>query len=335
MQPLDSQELIKARDLLQNGDVVAIPTETVYGLAASIASHDGLKKIFALKERPFFDPLIVHVASFQQAKEVVGDFPPLADFLTRWFWPGPLTVVLPKAATVDPVITSGLETVAVRFPAHPIAQDLIRMVGTPLAAPSANKFGRTSPSTAAHVKSEFVGSSLLVIDGGACEVGLESTVITFAKTQDGHDQVRVLRPGGITEEDLRASLSRWNAPVEVVRAESSESPGHLKHHYMPTIPLILTRAKPSSERLKTLKTELNLKAIPSNAMELDLPQDASHAARVLYSEMRRLSESGADLLYVLETSDRQGGLWAAVWDRLTRAASWTESSGSRLDSESP
>jgi L-threonylcarbamoyladenylate synthase len=218
MQPLDSQDLIRARDLLRNGDVVAIPTETVYGLAASIASHDGLKKIFALKERPFFDPLIVHVASFEQAKSVVSEFPPLADFLTRWFWPGPLTVVLPKASNIDPVITSGLETVAVRYPAHPLAQDLIRLVGSPLAAPSANKFGRTSPSTASHVRSEFKGSPLLVLDGGPCEVGLESTVLTIAKTPEGADQIRILRPGGITAEAIEEALVRWSAPVEVVRA---------------------------------------------------------------------------------------------------------------------
>lgn len=335
MQPLDTNELVKARDLLIKGDVVAIPTETVYGLAASIASTEGLKKIFALKERPFFDPLIVHVASFQQAKEVTAEFPPLADFLARWFWPGPLTFVLPKATTIDPVITSGLETVAVRFPAHPLAQDLIRMVGSPLAAPSANKFGRTSPSTAAHVKSEFKGSSLLVLDGGPCEVGLESTVITFAKTQNGDDQIRILRPGGITEEDLTLALGRWSQPVEVVRAQSSESPGHLKHHYMPTIPLILVSEEPSDEMLKAVAQDLKLKATPSNPMELDFPKDASQAARLLYSEMRRLAESGADLLYVLETPERQGGLWAAVWDRLTRAASWTMTDGSRLDSESP
>ena len=335
MQPLDSQELTRARDLLRKGDVVAIPTETVYGLAASIASNEGLKKIFSLKERPFFDPLIVHVASFQQAKEVVAEFPPLADFLARRFWPGPLTLVLTKAASVDPVITSGLETVAVRYPAHPLAQDLIKMVGSPLAAPSANKFGRTSPSTAQHVKTEFEGSNLLVIDGGPCDVGLESTVLTIAKAPNGDDQIRILRPGGITAEDLKEALDRWSKPVEVVRAESAESPGHLKHHYMPTIPLVLVSEKPNAQTLAAIAKDLALKSVPKQARELDLSHDAAQAARLLYSEMRRLSESGADLLYVLETPERQGGLWAAVWDRLTRAASWTKTDGSRLDPESP
>jgi L-threonylcarbamoyladenylate synthase len=333
MQPLDSNELLKARDLLRQGDVVAIPTETVYGLAASIDSPEGLKKIFETKERPFFDPLIVHVASFQQAKAVTSEFPPLADFLARWFWPGPLTLVLPKASSVDPVITSGLETVAVRFPAHPLAQDLIRLVGSPLAAPSANKFGRTSPSTAAHVRLEFQNSNLLVIDGGPCQVGLESTVITFAKAADGQDEVRILRPGGITQEDLEGALVRWSSPVRVVRAESSESPGHLKHHYMPVIPLILVSEPPSESEIEDIAKELGLKTIPTNVQELDLPKEASQAARLLYSEMRRLAESGADLLYVRETREREGGLWAAVWDRLTRAASWTSTDGSRLSEQ--
>lgn len=329
MQPLDTSELIKARDLLRSGDVVGIPTETVYGLAASIDSHEGLQKIFSLKERPFFDPLIVHVASFEQAHAVTREFPPLADFLARWFWPGPLTLVLPKSERVDPIITSGLETVAVRYPAHPLAQDLIRLVGSPLAAPSANKFGRTSPSTAEHVRSEFDGSDLLVLDGGPCEVGLESTVIAFAPA-GAPTEVRILRPGGITKEDLEQALMRWSEDVAVIRAESSESPGHLKHHYMPTVPLIIVNKALEASLLSRVTKDLALKTKINHARELELPQDAAQAARLLYSEMRRLCDDGADLLYVIETAERQGGLWAAVWDRLKRAASWTSENGNEL-----
>jgi L-threonylcarbamoyladenylate synthase len=322
---IKSTDLIKARDLLNAGDVVAIPTETVYGLAASIESDAGLKKIFALKARPFFDPLIVHVASFEQAKQVTRDFPPLADFLARWFWPGPLTLVLPKADHVSSLITSGLETVAVRYPAHPLAQELIHLTGSPLAAPSANKFGRTSPSTAAHVRAEFTGEDLYIVDGGPCEIGLESTVVTVSE-----NEIRILRPGGITKEDIEKALVRWGRDVQVVTAESSESPGHLKHHYMPSIPLIIVNEKPSTDRLKEIATDLGLSP-PVHPLELELTNDATLAARQLYSEMRRLSEeSGADLLYVIESADRHGGLWAAVWDRLTRAASWTPLDRSRL-----
>jgi L-threonylcarbamoyladenylate synthase len=320
---LDSSNLIKAADKLKGGDVVAIPTETVYGLAASIASDTGLKKIFATKERPFFDPLIVHVASFEQAKEVTREFSPLADFLARWFWPGPLTLVLPKAEGVNPVITSGLDTVAVRYPAHPLAQEIIRLTGTPLAAPSANKFGRTSPSTAEHVKQEF-GDDLLIVDGGSCDVGLESTVVAVMASE-----IKILRPGGITKEEIEKALTRWSHPATVTRGESSDSPGQLKHHYMPTIPLAVVIEEPTQKKLAEIAKDLGLPA-PKNAKELDLSLDAAQAARRLYSEMRELSESGADFLYAIRSRDKNGGLWTAVWDRLTRAASWTPEDRSRL-----
>ncbi len=329
---IDSADLLKAKALLQNGDVVAIPTETVYGLAASIESEKALKKVFELKSRPFFDPLIVHVASFEQARSVTAYFPPVADFLARWFWPGPLTLVLPKAAHLSSLITSGLETVAVRYPAHPLAIELIKMVGSPLAAPSANRFGKTSPSTAAHVRTEFPEANLLIVDGGPCQVGLESTVISFfaPESPNGEAEVRILRPGGVTEEALCLSLKRWGHPVRVVRADSSESPGHLKHHYMPTVPLIIAKEKPSIELLARIAHDLKTKPA-MNPRELVLSDDATVAARRLYGEMRALCEDGADLLYVIETSDRTGGLWTAVWDRLTRAASWTLIDQSRLE----
>lgn len=323
MMPLDTNELIKARERLLGGDVVAIPTETVYGLAASIDSEQGLRKIFALKERPFFDPLIVHVASFKEAAALVREWPPLADFLARYFWPGPLTLVLPKSSQVNPLITSGLETVAVRYPAHPIAQDLIRLTGTPLAAPSANKFGRTSPSTAAHVRSEFPHSNLLVIDGGACEVGVESSVITFAQGRDGVDEVQILRPGGVTAEMIIDALDRWSHPVRVTTSPSEASPGHLKHHYMPRIPLVIVGENEESLSPATrneIQKNLKLNEVRT-PKELVLSETAALAARELYQEMRRLAESGADLLYVRQTRTRQGGLWMAIWDRLTRAAS--------------
>jgi L-threonylcarbamoyladenylate synthase len=321
---VDSSDLLTARDLLLAGDVVAMPTETVYGLAGSIGSEAGLKKIFALKERPFFDPLIVHVAGFEQARAVAREFPPLADFLARWFWPGPLTLVLPKSPSVHSLITSGLDTVAVRYPAHPLAQELIRLTGTPLAAPSANKFGRTSPSTASHVRSEFPGTDLHIIDGGPCEVGLESTVVAVSE-----NEIRILRPGGITAEDFEKALTHWSGEVQIVRANSSESPGHLKHHYMPSVPLAIVTEAPTAKQLADIARDLK-KTAPTNPNEIDLTDDPIQAARRLYSEMRRLSESGADFLYAVQSPEKSGGLWTAVWDRLTRAASWTPDDRSRL-----
>lgn len=323
---IDSEALTQASLRLRNGEVVAIPTETVYGLAASIASHSGLQKIFALKQRPFFDPLIVHVASFKEAASCVKEWPPLADFLARTFWPGPLTIVLEKADHIDPLITSGLQTVAVRFPAHPLAQDLIKLTGSPLAAPSANRFGRTSPSTAEHVKNEFPNTGLLVIDGGPCEVGLESTVISFS---ENFDEVRVLRPGGISIPDIENALTKWSNPVRVVRAESSESPGHTKHHYMPPAPVAILDGNASRNDFARISKDLKRDDFKS-PKELELGDDPVIAARLLYSELRRLSESGADLIYVLKSPQKTGGLWDAIWDRLTRASSWEPESGSRL-----
>jgi L-threonylcarbamoyladenylate synthase len=331
MNPLDSSELLKARDRLLSGDVVAIPTETVYGLAASIDSEAGLRKVFALKERPFFDPLIVHVASLKEAASVVKEWPPLADFLARMFWPGPLTLVLPKADRINPLITSGLETVAVRYPAHPLAQELIRLTGTPLAAPSANKFGRTSPSNAEHVRSEFADHPLQVIDGGECEVGIESTVVAFGKCIGGEDEVQILRPGGVTEEMLKEKLDKWFGATSVRRMASEASPGHLKHHYMPKIPLVIVpEDEPQGlfrESRKRIQLKLGMDQICA-PMELTLNEQAAQAARELYSEMRRLAESGADLLYVRKRKNQTvDGLWQAIWDRLTRAASLDLDSG--------
>lgn len=320
--PVDSSELIKARDLLLSGEVVAIPTETVYGLAASIESEAGIRKIFSIKERPFFDPLIVHVSSFKQARGLVKSWPPLADFLTRMFWPGPLTIVLPKADHVNPLITSGLDTVAIRYPAHPLTLDLLHLTEVPLAAPSANKFGRTSPSKAEHVRMEFPGTGLMILDGGECNVGVESTVIAIGSLEGDREEVRVLRPGGVTEEMLSSMLEKWSRPVTVKRETSSASPGSLKHHYMPKIPVIIvssTEPAGLSQETKTkVQRELNFKI--QRADELILSEDPALAARELYSELRRLSEGGADAIYVRAVQD-QSGLWSAIWDRLSRAAS--------------
>lgn len=328
MLPIDSAELLQACDRLRQGDVVVIPTETVYGLAASIDSEKGLRKIFSLKRRPFFDPLIVHVASFKEAASVVREWPPVGDFLARLFWPGPLTLVLPKADRVHPLITSGLETVAVRFPSHPIARDLIRLTGSPLAAPSANFFGRASPSRAEHVRSEFSseldGEDLLIIDGGECAVGLESTVVSIHRdTQEAKDIVTILRPGGVTEEMLKSALERWSQKVAIARSESPASPGHTKHHYMPRIPLVVVaQNEPVGLSLPTrqkIQRELKLSSI-ANPRELELNPDAVLAARELYSEMRRLA-ADSDLLVVRFGDNQRGGLWDAIWDRIRRAAS--------------
>lgn len=299
-----------------------MPTETVYGLAASIESTAGLRRVFSLKERPFFDPLIVHVASFKQAQSLTSDWSPLADFLARLHWPGPLTLVLPKAEHVNPLITSGLETVGIRYPAHPVALKLIETLGSPVAAPSANKFGRTSPTSPDHVRSEFPDSKLLILDGGECDIGVESTVATI---EDNH-LVKILRPGAITKEMLQKVLKKWAHPTEVIRETSQASPGHLKHHYMPNIPLVIVpREEPLTDSAELsaqvrLRIQNEIGKPAQRAVELHLSEDPSLAARELYSEMRRLAETGADCIFVRKR-EAQDGLWSAIWDRLNRAAS--------------
>ncbi len=289
-----------------------MPTETVYGLAASISSEIGLRKIFSLKERPFFDPLIVHVSGLRMAQSLVQEWTPVADYLARSFWPGALTLVLRKAESVNPLITSGLATVALRFPSHPMAQALIKHTGVALAAPSANKFGRTSPTTAAHVRSEFPQAELMIIDGGPCQIGVESTVLSIE-----NDQVQILRHGGITEEALRESLRKFSKPVTLSHAVTPASPGHLEHHYMPQIPLVLVNSS-TTEFLNQVQAKLNL--TPKNIQELKLSNDPRQAARELYSEMRRLSEPPADLSICRLDAAQTSQEWAAIRDRLNRAA---------------
>lgn len=310
----------RARALMTGDDVVAVPTETVYGLAALIASDKAIRKVFALKKRPFFDPLIVHVTGFNQAKTVVAEWPPLADYLARVFWPGPLTLVLPKRDDVNPLITSGLPTVGVRHPRHELTERLIAAVG-PLAAPSANRFGHTSPTRAEHVVAEFPGDNLLVLDGGPCEVGIESTVLGF-EFGDSANTIRILRPGGVTEADLHQALKKWSRPATIVRGSKEiQAPGQLKHHYMPDIPLVLVgeAGDPASpERMDLVGRSTG--AVPKRVAELVLDDDPAIAARELYDQMRILAGSGADAIVARKLTSRTGGFWDAINDRLSRAA---------------
>jgi L-threonylcarbamoyladenylate synthase len=319
--PLD-HELERAYQLLLQGGVVALPTETVYGLAAMITSEAGIKKIFAIKERPFFDPLIVHISDLEQKAQVISEWPELAGFLAKKFWPGPFTMVLPKHPSLNPLITSGLETVGLRMPSHPVARTFIHMCKVPLAAPSANKFGKTSPTKAEHVAKGFEKEELLVIDGGQSEVGLESTVVEFS-TEKGADIVHILRPGAITEDLLSAALTERGQPFEIRRRSSLASPGNIEHHYMPNIPLVIVaedgaslKQKVRDEICKDFELERNV-----SGAELRLDQSPRIAARSLYVRMRECSDSGAAFIYVIRSPAQEGGVWDAIWDRLTRAAS--------------
>lgn len=300
-----------------------MPTETVYGLAASIRREDGLKQIFAIKERPFFDPLIVHIADLDQINQVAREFPPEARLLAQVFWPGPLTMVLPKHASVPGIITAGLDTVGVRMPKHPIALDLIRLCGVPLAAPSANKFGKTSPTRADHVHKSFEKEQLFVLEGGQSEVGVESTVVSFGK-EGTQTLVTILRPGAITEEMLKKAFAEKNISVVVKRASSNASPGNTEHHYMPSIPLIIMETSAVSltpKNFSLIHSDFCFDPNHARPVELHLDSNPKFAARELYVNLRQCSESGADYIYVLKRPEETGGLWEAIWDRLHRAAS--------------
>lgn len=305
----------KATEAFDQGKLVAMPTETVYGLAAPIDRPELLKKIFTLKERPFFDPLIVHVKDADQAKTLVNNWPELASRLVKAFWPGPLTLVFEKnPKVISDMITSGLTTVAIRCPKHELALNLITDLGVPVAAPSANKFGKTSPTTIDHVKSEFSEKDVYFLDGGSCEVGIESTILSIES-----NKVTVLRRGLISEDDIKPYLKSGEV-IEYHNSHEVIAPGQVKHHYMPKIPLLFFRVKPTSELIKLEAQKLSLMPA-STGKKIDLSNDAKIAARTLYSSMRDLSETGSDFLYcyIPKEKDKDPN-WLGIIDRLQKAS---------------
>lgn len=323
--------LNEATSRLERGEVVGLPTETVYGLAGRLDRPAALEKIFRVKERPFFDPLIVHVDSIEGAKTLVKDWGPLPQALAEGFWPGPLTLVLAKNDKVPDLVTSGLDSVGVRCPDHSIALELIRRAG-PLAAPSANRFGRTSPTSWRHVQTEF-GDQVFVIPADESRIGIESSVLKL----DG-DRLSMLRPGMITTRMIEQSLHEKGLSFQWVESvKASEAPGQMKHHYMPSIPLIWVESDLSplqirellNQRRSELPIEVEGVALQSapkgqsyvHGAELLLPREASLAARGLYAELRRLGESGADHLFFRFQLEMQGEEWGAILERLTKAAS--------------
>lgn len=310
----------QAISLLNGGEVVAFPTETVYGLGGRIDLPKAIEKIFATKQRPFFDPLIVHVSDVIAAKKIIRQWPSLYEILSNEFWPGPLTLIAEKSETVSDMITSGLPTVGVRCPDHPVALELLQKVGAPLAAPSANRFGHTSPTEAAHVENEFL-KKVPVLDGGSSQVGVESTVLR-AHEKNGVWQIEILRPGGVSRQQIRDLLERKEVQYEIRRTESTASPGNLANHYQPTQPLVILEN--CEFRLEHLQTVLVKTAKDKlQPAELELPEEAFAAARTLYKDMRNLSQNETNLIYVIRRPHHRGEDWEAVWDRLERASSFT------------
>ncbi len=332
-----SMSMNKALDILNLNGVVAFPTETVFGLGAKIDSDEALKKIFSVKERPFFDPLIVHVDTVEKAKECFSQWNPVAECLAQNFWPGPITLVMEKSKMISDVITSGLPSVGVRIPNHPVALELLQKIIIPLAAPSANKFGKTSPTTAAHVKKEF-GDAVYVLESEvSCQIGIESTVLLVRKNLE----ISILRRGLIVKSEIEKVLElnkvsyKW---IEVI--DKKESPGHMKHHYMPEIPFVICRnpnmkvkevAQIVNQKLSLLPDIVEGVKIlkPKNTIAkiefLKLAATPEQAAREIYSQLRTASERKPDLLCLALIKDYaqepQAEMWESVLDRLYKAAS--------------
>lgn len=309
-------DLDKAQELLQNGEVVAIPTETVYGLAGWIRSEEGLKKIFSTKERPFFDPLIVHIDSIEKAKLLTSDWTPAHEALAQAAWPGPLTLIAKKHESINPLITSGLDSVGLRCPNHPETLKLLTKMDGGLAAPSANKFGKTSPTSTQHVFEEF-GDEVAVIEGGSCEVGIESTVAGVIR--DGENfKVEIYRPGFYTATKLQEILTKANIKAEVVYAQSPVAPGQLKHHYMPKIPLVIVPANFDWETGQD-QIEKALEKSFSHPVNWHQPIEANIASRELYQKMREFDQKGFDIILAYQEENQNSEEWLGIWNRLSKA----------------
>jgi L-threonylcarbamoyladenylate synthase len=309
---------------LRQGEVVALPTETVYGLAANALDPRAVARLFEIKGRPAHNPIIVHIADLALAKRCVADWPPLAERLARAFWPGPLTLVLPRAAEIPDAVTAGGPTVGVRWPSHPLMQAVIRACNFPLAAPSANLSTRLSPTNAEHVRKQLGNRIPLIVDGGQSQVGIESTVLDISV-----DPPRLLRPGMIHEGALLAvtgRLARGRGPgARVLR-----SPGLLRKHYSPKARLVVWGWRDERE-LRVRSAECGVRSerisvvahtrIPSGegfGRVAVIPHDAEAFARSIYAELHQCDEAGAELIVVeaLPETDE----WRAIADRLNRAA---------------
>ncbi|MGE3403721.1 MAG: L-threonylcarbamoyladenylate synthase [Vicinamibacterales bacterium] len=310
----DAARMAQAADCLRRGGLVAFPTETVYGLGVHALDRAAVARLFVAKGRPANDPLIVHVPSLDAAAPLVASLPRAASALAAAFWPGPLTLVLPRSAAVPDAVTAGLPTVAVRVPAHPVARALVAAAGIPIAAPSANLFSRPSPTSAQHVLHDLGGRIDLIVDGGPTTIGVESTVVDLTAVPP-----LVLRPGAVTLDMLRAIVpgirARSDAPVDDTAPQVS--PGLLGRHYAPRTPLTLYRGAGAQRRLETDADDMRARGL--RVTVLDWPGDLDSVAKRLYAALREADAAGADAILARDV-DATGGLADALRDRLRRAA---------------
>ena len=311
------KDIQKAKEILQEDGLIAIPTETVYGLAANAFREEAVVKIFEVKNRPSFDPLIVHVDSIEKAEEIVLNFPGKAKELASRFWPGPLTLLLKKRTVIPDIVTSGLSTVALRIPDHPLTMDLLNGLDFPLAAPSANPFGYVSPTSVKHVNDQLGDKIPYILDGGDCHVGIESTIIGFT-----NEEPEIYRLGGIPVEDIESVIGEVN--VKHHSSSRPEAPGLLESHYSPAKKVKLksnsdpvTNVDPGKIGLIRFK-EIDPQVPVKNQIILSRNGDLVEAAKNLFSALRKMDEM--DVQFVIAESLPEIGLGRAINDRLRRAA---------------
>jgi L-threonylcarbamoyladenylate synthase len=322
---LDPAAIAEAAAIIRAGQLVAFPTETVYGLGADALNPTALSRIYAAKGRPPDNPLILHLASHDQLPLVAADVPDIAYALMQAFWPGPLTLVLPKTSHVPALANGGLGTVAVRMPAHPVAQALISASGAPLAAPSANRSGRPSPTTAQHVSDDLSGSLPMILDGGPTAIGVESTVLDVTCTPPA-----LLRPGGVPQEAIEAAIGPLQISAD--RSLQHRSPGTRYRHYSPKARLIVLEdpspealqrtvasALRSHQRVGCLLRQVEPTEVPPGMIVTQVRGCVANYARTLFSSLRNFDALGVDVIVVEGVAE--GGLGVAVMDRLRRAAS--------------
>lgn len=311
------QDIQHAKRLLERGELVAIPTETVYGLAGNALDTNAVTKIFAVKDRPYFDPMIVHVSSLGRATPYVQEIPTQGKELVSRFWPGPLTLLLAKNDVIPDLVTAGLDRVGLRCPDHPLTRELLEQIPFPVAAPSANPFGYVSPTTAQHVQDQLGENISYILDGGPCRIGIESTIVGWED-----DQPQVYRMGGISVEEIESTIG----PVTIQQHSTSQpqSPGQLRNHYAPRKKFLLgniremaAQYQPKNPGILAFQNRVN---IQSNAHLILSPTgDLNEAARNLFAMLRQLDKTNVDVVLAEEVPDV--GLGRAINDRLRRAAS--------------
>lgn len=317
-----NEDLARASEIFRNGGLVAIPTETVYGLGANAYDREAVLNIFKAKGRPADNPLIVHIANIGQLDDIVESVSDKAKRLMDAFWPGPLTIVMKKSDKIPTEVSAGLDTVAVRMPSQPDARRLLEMCALPIAAPSANTSGKPSPTTAKHVYDDMNGKIDAIVDGGSCEVGLESTVVDVTD-----DIPRLLRPGGVTYEQLCEVLGEVIKNYEFKDDETPRSPGVKYKHYAPKAEVYVVRG--DFQKYVTVKSKdftrvgilcHNAYSLPENCVVKQMGKSPKEYANTLFSHLRAFDDEGVEIIFAEDIDDK--GINLAVSNRLYKAAGY-------------